>query len=49
LGFPQIAELVDRTLQTMPLETVAGQGLETLLDIDRRARTLARSLLGNLT
>jgi 1-deoxy-D-xylulose-5-phosphate reductoisomerase len=49
LGFPRIAELVDRTLQTMPLETVAGQGLETLLDIDRRARTLARSLLGNLT
>ena len=49
LGFPRIAELVDRTLQTMPLETVAGQGLETLLDIDRRARTLAGSLLGNLT
>ena len=49
LGFPQIAELVDRTLQTMPLEPVAGQGLETLLDIDRRTRSLAGSLLGNLT
>lgn len=49
LGFTQIGELVDRTLQTMPLEPVAGQGLETLLDIDRRTRSLAGSLLGNLT
>jgi len=48
LRFPQIAELVDRTLQGMPVETVEGEGLETLMDIDRRARSLAESLLGNL-
>ena len=47
LGFPQIAELVDRTLQGMPLQAVEGGTLDTLLDIDRRARVLAGSLLGN--
>lgn len=49
LGFQQIAQLVDRTLQAMPLEPVTGRGLETLLDIDRRVRDLAESLLGNLS
>ncbi|MGE5153299.1 MAG: 1-deoxy-D-xylulose-5-phosphate reductoisomerase [Bdellovibrio bacteriovorus] len=49
LGFLQIAELVDRVLQSMPLEPVVDVGLEVLLDIDRRARSLALSLLGNLT
>ena len=47
LGFPQIAELVDRTLQGMPLQAVEGGTLDTLMDIDRRARVLAESLLGN--
>jgi 1-deoxy-D-xylulose-5-phosphate reductoisomerase len=49
LGFLQIAELVDRALQSMPLEPVGGAGLEALLDIDRRARSLTGSLLGHLT
>ena len=49
LGFTRIAEVVDRTLQGIALEPVAGQGLEALLDIDRRARSLAGSLLGNLS
>jgi 1-deoxy-D-xylulose-5-phosphate reductoisomerase len=47
LGFPQIAELVDRTLQGMPLQAVEGGTLDALMDIDRRARVLAESLLGN--
>lgn len=49
LGFPQIAELVDSTLQAIPVEPVSGQGLEGLLEIDRRARDRARSLIGNFT
>jgi 1-deoxy-D-xylulose-5-phosphate reductoisomerase len=49
LGFTQIAELVERTLQGIAPEPVVGQGLEALLDIDRRARSLAGSLLGNLS
>jgi 1-deoxy-D-xylulose-5-phosphate reductoisomerase len=48
LGFNQIPELVDRTLQSMSPEPVEGQGLETLLDIDQRARALAGALIGNL-
>jgi len=48
IRFPQIAELVDRTLQAMPLESVKGQGLESLMDIDLRARSRAATLLGNL-
>lgn len=48
LGFHRIPELVERTLQTMTPEPVDGQGLEVLLDIDRRARVLAGSLIGNL-
>lgn len=49
LRFPQIAELVDRTLQSIPPGSLVGQGLEGLLEIDRRARDRARSLIVNLT
>jgi 1-deoxy-D-xylulose-5-phosphate reductoisomerase len=48
VGFHQIPALVDRTLQAMTPEPVDGQGLEALLDIDRRARTLSGDLIGNL-
>lgn len=49
LRFPQIAELVDRTLQSIPPGSLVGQRLEGLLEIDRRARDRARSLIVNLT
>jgi 1-deoxy-D-xylulose-5-phosphate reductoisomerase len=48
IRFTQIAELVDRTLQAMPPQSVEGQGLEDLMDIDLRARSRAATLLGNL-
>ncbi len=47
IGFPTIAELVDRTLQALPSEPVAGRDLDGLIDIDRRARQRAEQLLSD--
>ena len=45
IAFLGIAQLVDRTLQALPLEPVAGRDLDGLIDIDRRARESAEQLL----
>ena len=41
LPFTGIAELVDETLQSMPNERVGDMDLESLIDLDRRARERA--------
>ena len=45
IAFLGIARLVDRTLQALPLEPVAGKDLDGLIDIDQRARESAEQLL----
>ena len=45
IGFTRIAEVVDRTLERLPVQTVAAGGLETLLEADRQARSLAEQSL----
>ena len=45
IGFPGIAEVVDRTLQSLPLEPVSDKDLDALLDLDARARRRAEQLV----
>ena len=45
IDLPGIAAVVAGTLDALPRETVDGQGLEFLLDIDRRARECAEQLV----
>ncbi len=47
IGFPAIAELVDRTLQSMVPGSVTGLDLDGLIDIDRRTRRHAEQLLSS--
>ncbi|TCT22319.1 1-deoxy-D-xylulose-5-phosphate reductoisomerase [Thiobaca trueperi] len=44
IDFPGIAAIVAGTLDELPEESVEGQGLEFLLDVDRRARECAERL-----
>ncbi|MBK1720927.1 1-deoxy-D-xylulose-5-phosphate reductoisomerase [Thiocystis violacea] len=44
IDLPGIAAVVSETLQTLPNESVQGQGLEFLLDVDQRARDCAERL-----
>ena len=45
IGFPGVAEVVDRTLQSLPLEPVSGKDLDALMDLDARARRRAEQLV----
>ncbi len=45
IGFPGIAEVVDRTLQSLPLEPVSDKDLDALMDLDARARRRAEQLV----
>jgi 1-deoxy-D-xylulose-5-phosphate reductoisomerase len=45
IDFPGIAAVVEGTLEALPRESVEGQGLEFLLDVDRRAREQAERLV----
>ncbi len=45
IGFPGIAEVVDRTLQSLPLEPVSDKDLDALMDLDARARRRAEQLI----
>lgn len=45
IGFAGIADLVDRTLQSVPLIPVTGQDLDALIDIDRGARNRAEQFI----
>lgn len=45
IDFPGIAAVVEGTLEALPLTSVDGQGLEFLLDVDRRAREQAERLV----
>ncbi len=45
IGFTDIAVVVDRTLEALPAEPVMDVGLDQLLEIDRRARTIAERTL----
>lgn len=45
IDLPGIAAVVADTLDALPEETVEGQGLEFLLDVDRRARDCAEHLV----
>jgi 1-deoxy-D-xylulose-5-phosphate reductoisomerase len=46
IGFTDIASLVELTLERLPSEAVAQDGLGLLLEADRRARALAEQNLG---
>jgi len=41
IGFTAIADLVERTMDALPAEPVDGTGLEQVLEIDARARSIA--------
>jgi 1-deoxy-D-xylulose-5-phosphate reductoisomerase len=45
IDLPGIAAVVGDTLDALPDETVEGQGVEFLLDVDRRARECAEQLV----
>ena len=45
LSFPDIARVVEETLQSMPLESVHGVDLDFLIDLDGRARTMAEQIV----
>ncbi len=45
IDLPGIAAVVGETLAALPNETVSGQGLEFLLDVDQRARNCAQQLV----
>lgn len=45
IELPSIAAVVGDTLDALPDETVLGQGIEFLLDVDRRARVCAERLV----
>ena len=47
LGFPGIAMVVDGVLQSLPVESVEGEDLAFLIDLDQRARELAERLVGS--
>ncbi|QGU31530.1 1-deoxy-D-xylulose-5-phosphate reductoisomerase [Thermochromatium tepidum] len=45
IDFLDIAAVVEGTLEALPCESVEGQGLEFLLEVDRRAREQAEHLI----
>ncbi len=47
LGFPGIARVVDGVLQSLPVEPVEGRDLDTLVELDVRARAKAEQLVAS--
>ena len=45
IGFTQIAALVERTMDALPMEPVAADGLDQVLAVDARARQIAEQTL----
>ena len=46
VDFPGIARVVEETLQAMGRQSVTGQDLEFLIDLDRQARRQAEQIIG---
>ncbi|HYN79769.1 MAG TPA: 1-deoxy-D-xylulose-5-phosphate reductoisomerase [Lamprocystis sp. (in: g-proteobacteria)] len=46
VDFPGIARVVEETLQSLTQQSVTGQGLEFLIDLDRQARTKTEQIIG---
>jgi 1-deoxy-D-xylulose-5-phosphate reductoisomerase len=48
IAFTDIATVVARTMESLPVVTVRGEGIEELLDVDRQAREIAEQNLSRL-